>query len=60
MLTTKQKAYLKSLAMNERALFQIGKDGLNENVVETVENALRARELVKLSVLKTAPVQDFK
>ena len=60
MLTTKQKAYLKSLAMNERALFQIGKDGLNENVVETVENALRARELVTLSVLKTVPVQDFK
>ena len=60
MLTTKQKAYLRSLAMNERAIFQIGKDGLNENLIETVENALRARELIKISVLKTAPIQDFK
>lgn len=60
MLTTKQKAYLRSLAMNERALFQIGKEGLNDNLIETVSNALRARELIKVSVLKTAPVEDFK
>lgn len=60
MLTGKQKSYLRSLAQNERALFQIGKDGLSDTLVQTVEDALKARELVKISVLKTAPVDDFK
>ncbi len=60
MLTSKQKAYLRSLAQSERALFQIGKDGLSDTLIETVSNALKARELVKVSILKTAPVDDLK
>lgn len=55
MLTGKQKSYLRGLAQTETALFQIGKDGLSDNLIEQVNNALRARELIKLSILKTAP-----
>jgi len=53
MLTGKQKRYLRSLAVNEKAIFQIGKEGLNSNLYNSVKEALKARELVKISVLKT-------
>ena len=53
MLNGKQKRYLRSLAVNEKAIFQIGKDGLNENLYKSVREALKARELVKISVLKS-------
>ncbi len=56
MLTGKQKRYLRSLANKEKALFQIGKDGLNEGLYETIFDALIARELVKVSILKTCSV----
>lgn len=60
MLTNKQKSYLRSLAQSERAIFQIGKDGISDALVNTLMDALKARELVKLSVLKTAPTDDLK
>lgn len=53
MLNGKQKRYLRSLAVNEKAIFQIGKDGLNDNLYISVKEALKARELVKISLLKT-------
>ncbi|MBO7698907.1 MAG: ribosome assembly RNA-binding protein YhbY [Erysipelotrichaceae bacterium] len=53
MLSGKQKRYLRSLAVKEKAIFQIGKDGLNDNLYKSVKEALKARELVKLSILKT-------
>ena len=53
MLNGKQKRYLRSLAVNEKALFQIGKDGLSRNLFDSLKEALKARELVKISVLKT-------
>lgn len=53
MLSGKQKRYLRSLAVNEKAIFQIGKDGLNDNLYKSLKEALLARELVKVSVLKT-------
>ncbi len=53
MLNNKQKNYLRGLAQSERALFQIGKDSLSDNLITTVANALKARELVKISVLKS-------
>lgn len=56
MLTGKQKRYLRSLAVNEKSLFQIGKDGLSENLYNSLKEALKARELVKVNVLKTCEV----
>ena len=52
MLTSKQRAYLRGLANTEKAIMQVGKDGIGENLVKTVSDALEARELIKLTVLE--------
>ena len=51
MLTSKQRAYLRSLANGIDAIFQVGKNGVTPELRDTVHNALEARELVKISVL---------
>lgn len=53
MLNGKQKRYLRSLGNNEKAVVIVGKDGLSYNLIDSTINALAARELVKISVLKT-------
>ena len=50
-MTSKQRAYLRSLAVNLDTIMQIGKDGISENLIKTVSDALEARELIKLAVL---------
>ena len=52
MLTSKERAYLRGLANTEKAIMQIGKDGIGENLIKTVSDALEARELIKLTVLE--------
>jgi len=54
MITTKQRSYLRSLANNMDAIFQIGKDGLNDNLLKQLDDVLEARELIKISVLKNS------
>lgn len=51
-MTSKQRAYLKGLAMNIEPVFQIGKSGLTPEVTEAVHEAFNKRELIKLAVLK--------
>lgn len=51
-LTSKQRAYLKSLAQKIDPIFQLGKNGLTPEVTEAVGQALDARELIKISVLQ--------
>lgn len=51
MLTSKQRAYLRGLAVHIDTIFQIGKGGINDNMTEQISNALEARELIKLRVL---------
>ena len=58
-MTSKQRAYLKSLASNISAIFQIGKAGISENTIKQIDDALEARELIKITVLETAP-EDVK
>lgn len=52
-MTTKQRAYLKSLAMTAEPIFQIGKSGISPSLTSAVSEALAARELVKISVLQS-------
>lgn len=51
-MTSKQRAYLKGLAMNLDPIYQIGKASLTPEVTEGVMEALEARELIKVGVLK--------
>lgn len=51
-MTTKQRAYLKGLAMNLDPIFQIGKASLTPEFTASIDEALEARELIKISVLK--------
>lgn len=56
MLTGKQRSYLRSLANTVPPIFQVGKNGLEENSIRQYDEALEARELVKANVLKTAMI----
>lgn len=51
-MTSKQRAYLKSLAMTMEPIFQIGKSSLTPEVTAAVAEALEARELIKINILK--------
>jgi len=51
-MTSKQRAYLRSLAGTMSPIFQIGKGGITPEMTEAVSDALEARELIKISVLK--------
>ena len=51
-MTSKQRAYLKGLAMNLDPIFQIGKNSMTPEVTKAIQEALDARELIKISVLK--------
>lgn len=53
MLTSKQRAHLRSIAQSYDTIFQIGKFGLSDQTVQTVSDALEARELIKLRTLET-------
>lgn len=55
-LTSKQRAYLRGLANPLPAIFQVGKSGITDELVGQLSLALDARELIKLSVLETAPL----
>lgn len=50
-LTTKQRAYLRSLANPLDSIFQVGKSSVTPDMVNAVSDALEKRELVKISVL---------
>ena len=54
-MTSKQRAYLRSLANTLEPIFQIGKSGISENLIQQLSDALDARELIKINVLETAP-----
>ena len=50
-MTSKQRAYLKGLAMTMEPIFQIGKSSLTPENTQAISEALAARELIKISVL---------
>ncbi len=54
-MTSKQRAYLKSLSNNLEPLFMLGKSSLTPDFIEAVSEAFNTHELIKLSVLKNCP-----
>ena len=53
-MTSKQRAYLRGLANSIDPNFQIGKSGLSENLLKQLDDALEARELIKINVLENS------
>lgn len=56
MLSSKQRANLRSMANTLAPIFQIGKGNINDNLIEQLDGALENRELIKISILETADV----
>ncbi|MDO4743830.1 MAG: YhbY family RNA-binding protein [Clostridia bacterium] len=54
MMTSKERAYLKGLANRVPSLYQVGKDGVSENMIKQIDLALSARELIKGNVLENS------
>lgn len=56
MLNSRQRAQLRGMANGYETIFQVGKSGISENTIKQVNEALEARELIKLRILETCPV----
>ena len=54
-MTTKQRAKLRAMCNTMEPVLQICKDGISDNLIKQCWDALEARELIKVTVLKTAP-----
>ena len=54
-LNPKQRQYLKGLAHSLKPLFQVGKEGVTEALLHSIESAFSSRELLKVKVLDAAP-----
>lgn len=55
MLNSRQRAQLRGMANGYETIFQIGKGGINEQLIKQIDEALEARELIKLRTLETSP-----
>ncbi len=55
MLNSRQRAQLRGMANGYDTILQIGKSGVSEQTLKQVDDALTARELIKLRTLETAP-----
>lgn len=55
MLNSKQRAELRGMANSLEPIFQIGKGGINDQLIRQVDETLEKRELIKLTVLETSP-----
>ena len=54
MISSKQRSFLRGLANPLEPIFQVGRGGLGENMIQAVSDALDARELIKIRVLKNS------
>ena len=52
MLTSKQRSFLRAMANPLEPIFQVGKGGIGETISDAIRDALAARELIKVRVLK--------
>lgn len=58
MLNSRQRAQLRAMANSFETILQVGKGGISEQLIKQVDDALEARELIKLRVLETAPASS--
>ena len=58
MLNSRQRAQLRGMANGYETIFQVGKGGISDQLIKQVDEALEARELIKLRVLETADVNS--
>ena len=56
MLTSKQRAFLRSLATSEDTILMVGKGGMNEQIIKQASDAIKKRELIKGKVLESAGI----
>ena len=54
-MTSKERAYLRSQANTIDATFQIGKSGITDVLLKQLDDAIEARELIKVTILDSAP-----
>lgn len=55
MLNSRQRAQLRGIANSYETIFQVGKGGINDQLIKQVDEALEARELIKLRTLENSP-----
>ena len=55
MFTSKQRARLRAIASTEDTIMQVGKNGINDNLIKSLSDALDKREIIKISVLDNSP-----
>ena len=55
MFTSKERARLRAIASTEDTIMQVGKNGINDNLVKSLSDALDKREIIKISVLDNSP-----
>lgn len=53
-MTSKQRSNLKSMAATMKPVAQVGKDGISDNLISSLSDALEARELIKINLLPAA------
>lgn len=56
-LNSKRRAALRSLGVKENPIVRIGKEGMSENIVKSLEDAITARELVKVKILNNSDAE---
>lgn len=54
MITSKQRAYLRKIGHTLEPIFQIGKDGVTDELIRGIDGALTKREILKINILETA------
>ena len=55
MFTSKERAKLRAIASTEDTIMQVGKNGINDNLIKSLSDALEKREIIKISVLDNSP-----
>lgn len=57
MISSKERAFLKKLAHNLDPIVRIGKDGIDENVLKSIADVVKKRELIKVKILQNSTVE---